>query len=222
MADDILSKIDQMGEASVFTGERINVAGKLTSFGKVLETVGAGMEATSKAKAKAVEKAAEKSTIPAVRALKSRGVEKSVIPTDKKPRKKLVVLEADIKTPENELLNQSQIDETLTPIDETINPIADEAEAAAPTSGMPETTVDTSEAPVDVIESIGAQTTRNVSEGMAKEPAITGEQLSAGITKSKEDIAKIRQEEADLLLTDLYPCSSRLCADVILKGLPCV
>lgn len=201
MADDILSKIDQMSEASVFTGERINVAGKLTSFGKVLETVGAGMEATSKAKAKVVEKAAEKSTIPAVRALKSRGVEKSVIPTDKKPRKKLVALEADIKTPENELVNQANIDETLTPVDEIINPIADEAEAAAPTSGMPETTVDTSETPVDVIESIGAQTARNVSEGMAKEPAITGEQLSAGIAKSKEDIAKIRQEEADLLLT---------------------
>lgn len=194
MADDILNKIDQMTGSSMFTGERIDVAMKVGGIGKTLETVGETLEAASKAKTKAVEKAAEKSTIPAVRALKSRSADKPVIPSNVKPRKKKVTFEQDVKTPENELNVQSEIDESFKQVDETVNPVADEGDVVAPTPMQAEPVSD-----VDVIESVGAQTKRNVTEGMAQEPVITGEQLAAGVTKSTEDIAKIRQEEANLI-----------------------
>lgn len=194
MSDEILNKIDQMTNSSVFTGERVNVAGPLTVIGKQLEKAGAVLEAASKAKASAVEKIAEDSTIPAIRALKSRKMDKPIIPAKTKTRKKEITFEEDVKTPENELAVQTEIDESFKQVDETVTTIADETNAVAPD------VIETEPVPNSVVlDDINAQTQKNVSEGMAQEPVITGEQLAAGVAKSKEDIAKIRQEEADLI-----------------------
>jgi hypothetical protein len=198
MADDILNRINQMTNDPVFTGERIDVAGKFSGIGKALEKAGGVIDAASKAKAKLVEKIAEKSTIPAVRALKSRAVEKPIIATDFKPGKKKITFVQDIKIPENELANQAKIDEILTPVDEVVNPVINEIDNVDANSLVGEPSV-VNEASVDVIENSATQTKINISEGMAKEPVITGEELVAGIAKSKEEIAQIRQDEAKLI-----------------------
>jgi hypothetical protein len=175
MANDIESKIDELSQGSVFTGERINVAmktGGKGGLGKIFERAGEKLQVIEKAKEEAVVDVVKDSKVPAIRSLKSRAKEKQIIPQEKKnERKTKVLLQEENTTIDDIAKQQEEINNSFTPVEETPS------------------TVLNSDSPVADYE---LDSSSSLAKKMADEPEITGEQLGAGLVKAEEEISSIK------------------------------
>jgi hypothetical protein len=203
MADDILNKINQMTEDSSFTGERIDVAGKLfkgivpslkKSAKEIGEKAGTVVQGVDKATSSQKE-------FPVIETIKGRKVQKPIVPAKAENIADDVNANQDI-VDSTESLNAPVIQS----VDEAIEPELNAIDNIAPA-------VDTE------VEMVPAAAKTDVNELMAQEPVITGEELATQLQKSEaelqalpiateeelagktsEEIAEIRRAERERLL----------------------
>lgn len=191
MADeDILNRINQMTEGSVFTGESVQVAGGVRALGKVFEKAGE----TAGAVVKSAPKAVIKATKNVLETRKNRPIQPSIV-----PKKSLKEEAQAVKATENSVEDakaQEVIDENTESLETVIEPPIDEILQPEPLSGE-------NVAPaVDTVEQIVAPAPAEklipLEQNMAKEPVILPEELSAQIKKSEEELSAVTTRE-DLL-----------------------
>jgi hypothetical protein len=189
MADeDILNKINQMSEGSVFTGESVQVAGGVRALGKVFEKAGEKAGAAVKSAPKAVIKA----TKNVLETRKNRPIQPSIV-----PKKSLKEEAQAVKATENSVEDakaQEVIDENTESLETVIEPPIDEVLQPEPLSGENVApAVDTVE---QVIAPAPAEKLIPLEQNMAKEPVILPEELSAQIKKSEEELSAVVDREA--------------------------
>lgn len=197
MADDIIDKIDAMTESSVFTGERVDVAGwKSMVIGPLKKTAKEVAEGAGKVIEKTLPKAGEKD-LPVVETIKGRKFQKPIVPK-KEPAQQVNIDDArnDAAADAEISTSTQQFDEAPAQIDETTQAPLGTIEGSTP--AVPKTDVEQlmKQEPIITQEELAAQIKKSEEE-LAAMPKATDEELAG---KSAEEVKRIKAQERESLL----------------------